>query len=131
MKHACYDPLTGIIHCTVDGPEGRVLPPATGLLVMAADVNPATHYMPGGVITPRAEMAPTISATSIEADGIEECEISGLPDPCEVSITGATNWEGTLTGGTLILTATQPGDIAVQAVAAPEYLVFRTVIHAT
>ena len=52
-------------------------------------------------------MAPSVSATSIAADGENACVIAGLPDPCSVVVAGAVAAGPVeVAGGELVLTST-------------------------
>jgi hypothetical protein len=79
----------------------------------------------------RLVMTPLISQTNIVANGIAECVITGLPDPCLVEIFGAMRVpKFELSGGTLTLTSTQPGAIQVAVRADPTHKLWETTIHA-
>ena len=85
-------------------------------------------------LRPALAIAATVSAATIEADGAAECVVSGLPDPCTVTVTGpgAAAWgPHPVEGGELVLTATEPGDLVVSVAAPPRYLPFETTVHAS
>jgi hypothetical protein len=85
-----------------------------------------------GVVVARDAMALAVSSTTITADGVDEATITGLPDPCSVTISGAVSWgPGDVTGGSLTLTATTPGAINVTVASEPQYSSETVVIHAT
>lgn len=84
-----------------------------------------------GAVVERATIAATVSAETIAADGVAECVITGLPDPCSVTISGAVQAEpAVVAGGTLTLTSTQAGDIRVGVTADPTHKPWETVINA-
>lgn len=92
---------------------------------------PNNYRIVGEQVIERAAMTPLISQTNIAADGIAECVITGLPDPCIVGILGAMRVPGfELSGGTLTLTSTQSGEINVRVRADPIYKPWETTIHA-
>jgi len=109
-------------------PEGQVIVPTEGPLD-----GPPDHYrVVQGEVVARAVMAPSVSATTIAADGEEVCVIAGLPDPCLVVVSGAVA-AGLMdvTGGELALTSTVPGAIHVRVTANPVWKPWEGTIHAT
>lgn len=87
-------------------------------------------WVEDGLLVPGLTMTPGVSATTITADGAEECQISGLPDPCTVWITGAVNVPPTkVEGGEIVLTSTKAGEITV-LVDAHRYRRLEITIHA-
>lgn len=96
-----------------------------------AATNPLAYRIVNGEAVERATIAATVSANTIAADGIAECTIAGLPDPCRVSISGAVQaGPAEVTGGTLTLTSTVPGAIRVAVTADPTHKPWETTIHA-
>lgn len=65
--------------------------------------SPDTQYVLGGSVVPRPVLA--FDKTSIAADDTDTATLTGLPDPCTVSIDG-TEYE--VTGGTLEITSALP-----------------------
>lgn len=67
-----------------------------------------THYVadPNGtpVLTPNADMMPTISATTVPADGVTAVTIGGLPDPVSLAVAGPVAAVAEITGGSVDLT---------------------------
>jgi hypothetical protein len=91
------------------------------------------HYrVVDGQVVERPAPPVEISAPSFAADGVAECVLSGLPDPCTVTLTGAVS-AGPLevTGGSLTLTSTTPGAIAIRITADPVWKPWEATIHAT
>jgi hypothetical protein len=96
----------------------------------AAD-NPMAHRIVGGEAVERDEMTPIVSTETIAADGSAQCVITGLPEPCRVTITGAVQAGPVeVSGGTLTLTSTQPGAIRVAVTADPACKAWEVIIHA-
>lgn len=84
-----------------------------------------------GVVVAREVLAPSVSTTTITADSMSECVISDLPDPCRVALQGLTTAPPTeVTGGSITLTASTPGEIKVLVLADPTYKPWETTIHA-
>ena len=95
-------------------------------------MGPQRFRLLGGEIIPRQVMAPTLSAASIVADGVAEVVISGLPDPCTVTVTGvATLGPLEVTGGELRLTAEVAGELRVRVVAGVSWAPWMGCITAT
>ena len=98
----------------------------------AVSASPAAFRLVDGAVVPRDAMPePTVSATTIAADGVAEAVITGLPEPCRVLVRGPSN-STTLdvADGEIVLTSTVAGDIEVTVDASPAYLAWRTIIHA-
>jgi hypothetical protein len=96
-------------------------------------VQPLRHYrVSEGKVVERSDPAITFSVPSFAADGVAECVLSGLPDPCTVTITGAVS-AGPLevTGGSLTITSTTPGAITISITANPVWKPWEGVINAT
>jgi len=109
-------------------------PDGGGIVMLAAPLaGPSYFYrvVDGGIVE-RDGMDVALSATTIAADGVAECVLSGLPDPCTVTITGAVlAGPLTITGGSLTLTSTTPGAIAIRVTADPAWKPWEATIHAT
>lgn len=86
------------------------------------------HRVVEGTVVSRAAMEPVVSATSIAADGLAECVITGLPNPCGVSLRGQPSVQ--VAGGSITLTSTEPGPIAVLITADPTHAPWEITIHA-
>lgn len=85
----------------------------------------------GDDIVPRDTMAPSVSATSILADGIDACTIASYPAGCTVRISGAASYgPALLTDPTLVLTLSTPGSLTVDLEASPVYRPWQVVINA-
>lgn len=93
---------------------------------------PLTNWrVVNGAVVERAAIAAVVSGETIAADGIAECLITGLPNPCSVTIAGAAEVApAEVAGGTLALTSTQPGAITIRVTADPTHKPWETVIHA-
>lgn len=106
--------------------------PGQGLLFTAAAIDePRAWRVVTGEVVPRAAMAPTISQVTFAADGAEACVITGLPDPCVVAMRGALAVPRTVvSGGSVTITSTVPGDIILRVTADPAYKAWETTIHA-
>ena len=93
-----------------------VLPPGQALVRTEGPLDgPPDHFrVVAGEVVARAVMMPSVSATSIAADGEAACVIAGLPDPCSVVVVGAVSAGPVeVTGGELVLTSTVSGAIHV------------------
>jgi hypothetical protein len=136
VKQVVYNQTTGVIWFVMTLPEtlagysgdpdyqGLVLPLDT---VVASD----THYVSDGALAARIAMTPTVSKTTLTADGTDAVTISGLPDPCTVAITGAISVAATtVTGGSITLTSNTVGAIRVRVTADPQYLAWSTDLNA-
>ena len=109
------------------------LPPGGGIVVLPAPLDgPAEHYrVTDSALLLRDVMAPSVSATSIAADGEDACAIAGLPDPCTVAISGAvTAGPVEVVGGELVLTSTAPGAIHVRVTAGVQWRPWEVTIDA-
>lgn len=109
--------------------------PGCGVLVVEGRGDyRASHYVvdPAGTpaLAPKLDMAPTISATTVIADGTATITISGLPDPAHIAIAGPNQASGEVTGGEVALSFDAPGTYTVRAEAFP-YLPWTVSIDAT
>jgi len=93
---------------------------------------PPDHYrVVDGAIVARAVMEVAVSSPTIAADGADTCILSGLPDPCEVTIGGVVSAGPVeVTGGELTLASTTPGKIRVQVRADPLWRAWEAVVDA-
>lgn len=107
-------------------------PPGVSILFVTQPVTDQTAvWVQDGAIVERATMAPTVSAATIAADGIDACAIAGLPTPCLVAVSGAVTLAPTeVLDSAVTLTATTPGAITVRVTADPAYRAWETTIHA-
>jgi hypothetical protein len=84
-----------------------------------------------GVLVERPSINPIMSSTTIPANGVSECVIAGLPDPCRVIVRGPVSAGPIeIIGGTLTLTSTEPGEIRISVRADPIYKPWEAIIHA-
>lgn len=67
--------------------------------------NPTAHYVHDGEVKPRPPMPATLDKTTITADDTDEATLTGLPDPCTVTIDETTH---KVTGGSLTITSPMP-----------------------
>lgn len=68
------------------------------------------QYVLNGVITPRPTMAPTLSATIIQSNGIDSVTLGNLPTPCTVIYEGpGFRLEGEVAEGEATFTTDAPG----------------------
>jgi len=140
MRHfILYDLADGLIRqsCFASGVNDADLlaqwpQPGQGLLFTAEAIDePRAWRVVAGEVIPRADMAPAISQVTFAADGAEACVISGLPDPCVVAMRGALTVPRTVvSGGSVTITSTVPGDIILRVTADPAYLAWEVTIHA-
>jgi hypothetical protein len=85
-----------------------------------------------GELVARLPVPVTVSAPVIAADGEDQCVLSGLPDPCTITVRGAVQaGPQEVTGGSLTLTSTAIGAITISVTADPVYKPWETTIHAT
>lgn len=125
--------ITNACFSSIDNAAEWPLPPGYSIAMLTAPLpGPMRDYrVVNGAVVERAEMTPTVSAASFAADGLAQCVISGLPDPCRVTITGAVQAGPVeVAGGTLTLTSTQPGAIRVAVTADPTHKPWEATIHA-
>ena len=120
MTVTIFDPITGQILRIVQAPSGIAQNQAqSGEAWMVGKSNDLTQYVSGGLITDRPEMPGTLNKTTIVADGADEMIFSGLPDPCDVAVSGPVIGASPITGGTFVLTVDFPGDYRVEFSAFP------------
>ena len=68
-----------------------------------------------GALAARSPVTITLSATSIAADGVEELEVTGIPDGARLRVSGAVSLPWTvITGGEAVLTASVPGSVMLE-----------------
>lgn len=93
--------------------------------------DPNSWLIMGGVPVARQTMTPVLSKTTIAADGADACVITGLPDPCTIRIEGALmHGPVAVAGGTLTLTCTTPGTLALLITCEPSHKPWKGNIHA-
>jgi hypothetical protein len=120
-----------------------IWPEGAAFLEVAEDVaNPLAWRVQAGALVARAVMAPSFSAASIAA-GSGAATLSGLPDPCTVSVQrqrpGAAPIEAGLylsgpaevAGGSLALSSAEPGRLVVDVSAGLEYAPWRGTVEVT
>lgn len=89
-------------------------------------------YVDSNVIRPRVPIQAIVNPGTILADGIDLCEITGLPIPCNVAISGAiTVAPFVLSDGVLDITSDVVGDILVSVTAGPPWLAWSVTVSAT
>ena len=137
MKHyVIYDPATGTVVSTIASSIEQTNPvqyaPGLAFVPHDAEISGFDRWrVVDGTLIERATMTPTVSAATIAADGIATATITGLPDPCVVSIAGAvTAGPVQVTGGALTLASTQPGEIRIAVRADPTHKPWETTVHA-
>lgn len=136
--HVTYKPESGLITQTgcCSGPTAEevqswpVAPDA--ILIVDQYIERIQDWrVVDGVLVERTTMAPTVSATTITADGTDACVITGLPTPCVVAVSGVFTAPPTaVTDGMVTLTATAPGTLTIRVTADPAYKAWETTIHA-
>lgn len=135
LLHDARGVINGVYRLST-GEVPRALIPGQSVGPVVPNDHPATSEpmafrIVAGAVVERAEMTPAVSAATFTADGLAQCVISGLPDPCRVAITGAVRAGPVeVTGGTLTLTSTQPGAIRVAVTADPTHKPWEVTIHA-
>jgi hypothetical protein len=135
LLHQADGLITGVYQTSETAPPTSLIPgqqvgPAVDL-DQPVCLRPNDFCILGGLVVERATISATVSAATIPADGIAECVIAGLPDPCRVTIIGAVSAApAEVNGGTLTLTSTQPGAITIRVTADPTHKPWETVIHA-
>lgn len=108
-----YHTQSGRIRQAMDiSPEEANLYEEPGWSVMTVDTPPtlSTDYVLAGAVTPRPTL-PAFNRTSILANGTDTATLSGLPDPCAVTVNGVAH---SIVGGTLELDADYPGTYRVE-----------------
>lgn len=135
LLHDARGVINGVYRSST-GEAPRALIPGQSVGPVVANDHPAAsdpmaYRVADGEVIKRDAIAATVSAETIAADGSAECTISGLPDPCRVTITGAVQAGPVeVAGGTLTLTSTQPGAIRVAVTADPTHKPWEVTIHA-
>lgn len=135
LLHDARGVINGVYRSST-GEAPRALIPGQSVGPVVANDHPAAsdpmaYRIVNGEPVERATMSPAISAATFAADGLAQCVISGLPDPCRVTITGAVQAGPVeVAGGTLTLTSTQPGAIRVSVTADPTHKAWEVTIHA-
>jgi hypothetical protein len=113
MKHFEYQITTGRIAKYHSRPEGWLpaIPDEGNALIVAPDPNLTNYYVADETLCAKASFSGMWSKTSILANNTDTASLSGLTDPCQMTINGN---EVTVTGGRLDLTASEPGDYTVE-----------------
>lgn len=140
MKSYIFYSSTGFItqvgYC--DDASFAIQSPPSGFTILEISSNPDNafdymklNYVHNGAVVARQSISPTVSKTQITSDGIDSTTISGLPDPCTVSISGPVSVAPTsVTGGSITITCNAPGAITVSVEADPTYVSWSTTINA-
>lgn len=121
-----YTTANGVIGVT--GPQIM----AIAELPLPIELLTTLTYVDDGVLRQRIAIEAVVSTFDIAADGIDEADITGLPIPCTVTISGALSVDAfELVDGSLTITSDAIGDILITIDAAPPYLSLSMTIHAT
>jgi len=132
---------------STDGPAEAMaawpLPAGLALLVVEAPISDALSWrIEDGALVARGVISPSVSTARIAADGVAESVVSGLPDPCTVTVSrqapGAALHEAArlvhgpapLAGGVLTVTTTEPGRLLIDVAAGLAWVPLRLVIDA-
>jgi hypothetical protein len=111
--------------------QGCVLGPAIDLHHPALEA-PSDYRVLEGEVVERPLMGVTVSTLTFMADGVSECVLTNLPQPCTAVIRGAViAGPVEVLDGALALTSTTPGDIHININADPLYKPWETTLHAT
>lgn len=136
LFHTAAGVITQVGACDDASYAVQTPPAGSSILELATPPADAFVYIAGnfvnnGTVAARGAIAAAVSAATITADGTTVASITGLPDPCTVSLTGVQTVAPTVvTGGTIEITANAPGTIAVSVTADPAYLPWSTTIDA-
>ena len=87
-RWAIYNTATGLIDRVYSGPESEAaiqLLSGEGFTSIADGLDDRTAYVQDGVAIARPPFPITISKSTIDADGIDECLITGVPAGTEVT----------------------------------------------
>lgn len=136
--YVIYEPTSGVLvqsgYCSGLSPEDIQAWPVAPNSVLIFDryIERIQDWrVQDNAIVERSTMTPTVSATTIAADGLDACAITNLPTPCVVAVSGAVTLAPTeVADGAVTLTATTPGAVTVRVTADPAYLAWETTIHA-
>lgn len=134
-----YD-ATGLITALSACPDDLFaeMPLPAGLSHLAIDAIPTsiqawldTHYVLDGALTDRLLQTPTVSAATIKADGIAVSTVSGLPVPCQLTVSGALQaGPVSITDGMIDITCDHAGALLITVIANPIYVAWSTTINA-
>lgn len=122
-----YDAETGRIHssgnCHISDYELQSnLYPDFAIVDQASDID--NDFVLDGMVIPRPTLA--FDKLTINADGLDEANLEGLPDNCEVVIDGETY---IIDEGTLTITSEMPAKYVIEIKAFP-YMDFNAVVEA-
>lgn len=117
------------------------MPSGQGLVETARLANPTagewivSDGLGGLILATTTAMTPTVSSTTLDADGVDTVTISGLPNPSRVTVqhsSGAVTdlGDALVTDGSAVITSIYPGTIAVQVIS-PGKATWRTTIDCT
>jgi hypothetical protein len=131
---------TGQIQQTLSVPDydDALQTAASGLTFVVVTPAPANartfmqqNYVLAGVVTPMQTMTPATDTTTIAAGGTAVANITGLPSPCTVTITGiSTAGPTVVTGGAIAVSSDFAGALLISVTAAPAWLPWSETIHA-
>lgn len=124
-----YEARTGRVVDVLDIPEQNY--DHYALLLYEGYVSGETHYFVDGQPIDRPAQQTGIDVTTIDVAADEAATLSGLPDPCLVTVSSPATGTETVavTGGELTLSVGVPGEYAVTVEAFP-HLPWETVVHA-
>jgi hypothetical protein len=126
-----YRVADGVIVGGIAGTSRDLLGVPAEFSIVDGEYDGKDYRVVDGQVVERAIMTPSISQTTIGADGLDECVIWGLPDPCVVEMRGAVTLVATeVTGGEITITATVLGALMVRVTADPTHKPWETVINA-
>ena len=114
-------------YCPEDHVAIQALP---GELSLEAEGTDTTHWYDGTNVVPKTVL-PTLTPTSVPADGTSVTSASGLPNPTIVTISGPAADSFEVTDGTVEVSFDTPGNYRVRLTAGVPYLASETIIHAT
>jgi hypothetical protein len=103
--------ILGAGFCPVGQEDAQSAPDGATLVFVSevpGDVR-AGWFVRDGELVERDVMAPAVSTTAIAADGVAEAVVSGLPDPCTVTVSGPLSATATVDGGELVFSAAAAG----------------------
>lgn len=99
-------------------------------LLIPGEIDGTRFFISDGAPAERPKMMISVSSYEIAANGDDQSVMTGLPDPCDVFISGPVSVDPVVVaGGELAFSADVPGDYTVIVEAFP-YIPFEVVIHA-
>lgn len=82
-------------------------------------------------VSPREDMTPTLSGAALDADGADTVVVSGLPNPCSVSVSGPLSGSASFTDTTLTLTVAREGVYTLTFTSEPVYRPWSCTVEAS